>query len=150
MRQCTSVCMNKKIFTSSWFVLICIILFWIFLLQNYIFDYPNRLRDIVGNWFSFFVVLIYLWGIFVGVTRYSNTGTGVFVYVNLIPLIVFLVIRYTLKNFQLVAVITLQNLHQQMKLENQHPRFGLILVWRWLIRLWLICLRVYRLDYFND
>ena len=91
--------MNKKIFTSSWFVFICIILFWIFLLQNYIFDYPNRLRDIVGNWVSFFVILIYLWGIFVGVIRYSNTGTGIFVYVNLIPLIVFLVIRYTLKNF---------------------------------------------------
>ena len=91
--------MNKKIFTSSWFVFICIILFWIFLLQNYIFDYPNRLRDIVGNWVSLFVILIYLWGIFVGVIRYSNTGTGIFVYVNLIPLIVFLVIRYTLKNF---------------------------------------------------
>ena len=91
--------MNKKIFTSSWFVLICIILFWIFLLQNYIFDYPYRLRDIVGNWVSFFVILIYLWRIFVGVIRYSNTGTGIFVYVNLIPLIVFLVIRYTLKNF---------------------------------------------------
>ena len=75
----------------------CIILFWIFLLQNYIFDYPNRLRDIVGNWVSLFFILIYLWGIFVGVIRYSNTGTGIFVYVNLIPLIVFLVIRYTLK-----------------------------------------------------
>ena len=91
--------MNKKIFTSSWFVFICIILFWIFLLQNYIFDYPYRLRDIVRNWVSFFVILIYLWGIFVGVTRYSSTGTGIFVYVNLIPLIVFLVIQYTLKNF---------------------------------------------------
>ena len=121
MRQCTSVFMNKKIFTSSWFVLICIILFWMFLLQNYIFDYPNRLRDIVGNWVSFFVILIYLWGIFVGVTRYSNTGTGIFVYVNLIPLIVFLVIRYTLKNFQLVAVITQRNLYQWIKLENEYP-----------------------------
>ena len=128
MRQCTSVFMNKKIFTSSWFVFICIILFWIFLLQNYIFDYPYRLRDIVGNWVSFFVILIYLWGIFVGIIRYSNTGTGIFVYVNLIPLIVFLVIRYTLKNFQLVAVYTQQNLHQQIKLENEYPRFGLILV----------------------
>ena len=135
MRQCTSVFMNKKIFTSSWFVLICIILFWIFLLQNYIFDYPYRLRDIVGNWVSFFVILIYLWGIFVGVIRYSNTGTGIFVYVNLIPLIVFLVIRYTLKNFQLVAAITKQNLYQQMKLENQYTRFGLILVQRYLINL---------------
>lgn len=91
--------MKNKIFTSRWFVWICIILFWIFLLQNYIFDYPNRLRDIFGNWVSFFVVIIYLWGISVGVTRYLNTGTGIFVYVNLIPLIVFLVIRYTLKNF---------------------------------------------------
>ena len=128
MRQCTSGFMNKEIFTSSWFVCICIILFWIFLLQNYIFDYPYRLRDIVGNWVSLFVILIYLWGIFVGVIRYSNTGTGIFVYVNLIPLIVFLVIRYTLKNFQLVAVYTQQNLHQQIKLENEYPRFGLILV----------------------
>tara|TARA_A100000164_G_scaffold268841_1_gene240748 strand:+ start:702 stop:977 length:276 start_codon:yes stop_codon:yes gene_type:complete len=91
--------MNTKIFTSRWFVLVCIILFWIVLLQNYILDYPNRLRDIVGNWVSFFFVLIYIWGIVVGVTRYSNTGTAIFVYVNLIPLIVFLVIRYTLKNF---------------------------------------------------
>ena len=91
--------MKNKIFTSRWFVWICIILLWIFLLQNYIFDYPNRLRDFFGNWVSFFVVIIYLWGISVGVTRYSNTGTGIFVYVNLIPLIVFLVIRYTLKNF---------------------------------------------------
>ena len=98
-KKCTFVFMNKKIFTSSWFVLICIILFWLFLLQNYFFDYPYRLRDIFGNWVSFFIILIYLWGIFVGVTRYSNTGTGIFVYVNLIPLIVFLVIRYTLINF---------------------------------------------------
>ena len=91
--------MNTKILTSRWFVLVCIILFWIMLLQNYILDHPNRLRDIVGNWVSFFVVLINLWGTFVGVTRYSNSGTGIFVYVNLIPLIVFLVIRYTVKNF---------------------------------------------------
>ena len=91
--------MNVKVFTSRWFVSLCIILFWIVLLQNYIFDYPNRLRDIVGDWVSFFVILIYLWGIFVGVTRYSNTGTGVLVYVNLIPLIVLFVIHYTLNNF---------------------------------------------------
>ncbi len=91
--------MNTKIFTSSWFVLVSIILFWIVLLQNSIFDYPNRLRDIVGNWVSFFIILLYLWGIFVGITRYSNTGIGILVYVNLIPLIVFLVIRYTLNNF---------------------------------------------------
>ena len=91
--------MNNKIFTSSWFVLMCIILFWIVLLQNSIFDYPNRLRDIVGNWVSFFIILLYLWRIFVGITRYSNTGIGILVYVNLIPLIVFLVIRYTLNNF---------------------------------------------------
>ena len=91
--------MNIKVFTSSWFVLLSIILFWIFLLQNYIFEYPNRLRDLVGNWISFFMMFIYVWGIFVGVTRYSNTGVGILVYVNLIPLIVFLVIRYTLKNF---------------------------------------------------
>ena len=91
--------MNYKIYTSSWFVLICILLFWIFLLQNYIFDYPNRLRDVVGNWVSLFVILKYLWGIFVGVIRDSNTETGIFVYLNLIPLIVFLVIRYTTKTF---------------------------------------------------
>jgi hypothetical protein len=91
--------MKKKFFTSRWFVWVCIPLFWVFLLQNYIFDYPDRLRDIVGNWVSLFVILIYIWGLFVGVIRYSNTGTGIFVYVNLISLIVFLVIRYTLKNF---------------------------------------------------
>ena len=91
--------MNTKIFTSSWFVLVCIILFWIVLLQNSIFDHPNRLRDIVGNWVSFFIISLYLWGIFVGITRYSNSGIGILVYVNLIPLIVFLVIRYTLNNF---------------------------------------------------
>ena len=91
--------MNIKVFTSSWFVLLSIILFWIFLLQNYTFEHPNRLRDLVGNWVSFFMMFIYVWGIFVGVTRYSNTGIGILVYVNLIPLIVFLVIRYTLKNF---------------------------------------------------
>ena len=91
--------MNIKVFTSSWFVLLSIILFWIFLLQNYTFEYPNRLRDLVGNWISFFMMFIYVWGIFVGVTRYSNTGVGILVSVNLIPLIVFLVIRYTLKNF---------------------------------------------------
>ena len=51
---------EQKIFTSSWFVLICIILFWIFLLQNYIFDDPYRLRDIAGNGASFFVILIYI------------------------------------------------------------------------------------------
>ena len=91
--------MNIKVFTSSWFVLLSIIFFWVFLLQNYTFEYPNRLRDLVGNWVSFFMMFIYVWGIFVGVTRYSNTGVGILVYVNLIPLIVFLVIRYTLKNF---------------------------------------------------
>ena len=82
--------MNIKVFTSSWFVLLSIILFWIFLLQNYTFEYPNRLRDLVGNWISFFMMFIYVWGIFVGVTRYSNTGVGILVYVNLIPLIVLL------------------------------------------------------------
>ena len=98
-RSCTYVFMVAKIFTIKWFVWVRITSFWVFLLQNYIFDYPNRLKDIIGNWVSFFFITIYLWGTFVAVVKYASTGTGIFVYVNFIPLIVLLVIRYTLKNF---------------------------------------------------
>ena len=36
------------------------------------------------------------------------------------------------------------------KLEESIQRYGLILVWRWWIKLWLICLRIFLIDYEFD
>ena len=89
----------EKFFYSKGVVWVCIILFWIVYLQNWMVDHSDRLRVIFGNWFMFVVILMYFWGLAVGIVRWGNTGTGVLVYINLIPLVVLLVINYTLKNF---------------------------------------------------
>lgn len=54
----------KKIFFSNFSIYVCLYLFPIVLIQNWISDYPNRLKDIFGFGFSLMVVFMYFWGMF--------------------------------------------------------------------------------------
>ena len=90
--------MDREIFTSSWFVWVCILLFWFCLFQNFIFDYPYRFKDIFGGWFLTLIVGMHFWGMFVGSTKDEGTSTKNLIWVNIPCLIVFVVISVIWKS----------------------------------------------------
>ena len=52
----------QKIFFSNLSIYLCLYVFPIVLFQNWIFDYPNRFRDIFGFGVVVIVTFIYFWG----------------------------------------------------------------------------------------
>ena len=53
---------TEKILTSNFFIYLCFYLFPILLVQNWIFDYPNRFRDHFGMGFIVIAILMYFLG----------------------------------------------------------------------------------------
>ena len=75
--------MIEKILVSKFFLYLCLYLFPLSLIQNWIYDYPNRLQDIYGNGFIFIVAIMYLWGMIISLLSEDKESINLHSYLHL-------------------------------------------------------------------